>query len=204
MSSSKVIFMNDVRLAWSDLFVKAEDGKDDKTGKVIPGKYGCTCIFDPKSEAGKLAQATFVEVAKGEFGPNFMAIIDAIDAKKKCIRNGNHKLDDDGNVVEGYKDMLYIAAKNQAKPKVVDQFLKDLTDDGTVYRGCYINLKVEISAYTSKIAEVGRCISAKVLAVQFARNGEAFGAAPPSADGFAAASAPTLADMDASTASLFG
>jgi hypothetical protein len=205
--AQKTLILKNTRLYWSDLFQPAKDYKDEKTGRVTPGQYTATVIFDPNSEAGKLAQATFAEVAKEEFGPNFATILQAIDPKKKAIRNGNHKLDKEGNIVEGFKDMLYLSAKNKQKPIVIDSFFTagqptPITEDsGRIYRGCMVNVKVEISAFTSKISEVGRMVGAKILAVQFAGDGEAFGSPPPTADGFGdMGGAP---EMSADAASMF-
>lgn len=209
--AQQTIILPRVRMYWGDLFKPAADGKDEKTGRVFPGQYTFTGIFAPDSEAGKLAQSTFLKVAQEEFGPNFQAIVSAIDPKKRCIRNGDHKLDKEGNVIEGFGGMLYISAKNKARPVVIDSFFTNgkptliLEDSGRIFRGCYVNAKVEISAYTSRIAEVGRMIGAKILAVQYVEEGPAFGSPPPTADGFEdMGGAPSLEGMDEATAALFG
>lgn len=60
------------------------------------------------------------------------------------------------------------------------------------YRGCYVNAKVEFVAGKSfkvknkegKEEIVPNQVFARILAIQFARDGEAFGAGPTSAEGF--------------------
>lgn len=213
--ADKQIILKDVRLWWHDAFKPSTDRTDEKTGRNIPGQYKATVIFAPDSEAGKLARAAFQEVAAAEFGPNWAVCVEAIPAQGKCIRNGDHKLDDDGNSVEAFKDMLYLSASRDpargGPPLVIDSFFtngaptKITEDSGRIYRGCKVNLKIEISAYTSKNKEVGRRISAKFLVMQFAGDGEAFGSAPPTADGFEdMGGAPSLDGVDANTAALFG
>lgn len=199
--SSQTLILKDVRLFWADLFHPAADSTDEKTGQVIKGKYTATLIFDPASDAGKAAQAAFQKAAADEFGANWAKVVEAIDPKKKCIKKGDHKLDKDGNVYPGFEGQLYLAAKNTVKPVVVDSYFTNGKptpideNSGRIYRGCYVNAKIEISAFTSKNPAVGRMIGAKVLAVQFARDGEAFGAAQPTADGFEdLGGAPALSD----------
>jgi len=184
--ANKIIFLNDVRMYWGDLFTKAQDRTDTQTGKLIPGTFTFTGIFAPDSAAGKTATAAIQEVAQQEFGANWQAAIESIPVNRKPVRKGDLNLDKDGNVKPGFEGMLYISAKNDMKPKVVDANPQiELHDgQGRPYRGCRVNAKIEISAYTSKKPGVGRCLSAKILAVQWVGDGEAFGSAPPTADGF--------------------
>lgn len=211
--AQQTIILPKVRAWWLDLFKPAADSTDPKTGKPIKGKYTATVIFAPDSEAGKLASATFAKVAAEEFGPNWQAIVEAIAPSKKCIRNGNHKLDKDGNVVEAFAGKLFLSAKNDLRPVVIDSFFTGgkptpiTEDNGRIFRGCWLNVKVEISAFTSKNTEVGRMIGAKILAVQYVdEEAEAFGSAPPTADGFGdLGGGPSLSgDMPEGAAALFG
>lgn len=211
--AQQTIILPKVRAWWLDLFKPADDSKDQTTGDIIKGKYSATVIFDPTSEAGKLATATFAKVAADEFGPNWQAIVEAIDPKKKAIKNGNHKLDKEGNVMEPFVGKLFLTAKNDLKPVVIDSYFTagkptPITEDnGRIFRGCYVNVKVEISAFTSKNPKVGRMIGAKILAVQYVdEEAEAFGSAPPTADGFGdLGGGPSLSgDMPEGAAALFG
>lgn len=203
--SQQVVILKDVRGYWFDIFAPAADSVDDKTGQAYKGKYTTTAIFAPDSEAGKVATSTFAKVAADEFGPNWKAIVEAIDPKKKCIKQGSHKLDKDGNVQDGFAGMLYLSAKNTVKPIVIDSNLAPIREDnGRIFRGCMVNIKVEISAFTSKNPQVGRMIGAKILGVQYAGEGKAFGSAPPTADGFeAVAGSDAFGDMSADAAALF-
>ena len=183
--ANKTIFLNDIRLFWADLYQKGQD-RTAPDGKLIPGTYSITGIFAPDSAAGKTALAAIQEVAQQEFGSNWQAAVESIPTNRKPVRKGDLNLDKDGNVKDGFAGMLYISAKNGLKPKVVDANPAiELTENsGRPYRGCRVNAKIEISAYTSKTQGVGRCLSAKILAVQWVGDGEAFGSAPPTADGF--------------------
>lgn len=213
--STKIITLPNVRLYWSDLFTKAKDTQDKATGRTILGKYGCTVIIDPASPAGAAVQAAVNEVAFAEFGKNFAVILGAMDAKKQCLRDGDKYLDAEGEVRPDFAGQKYLAAKNDVKPVVIAYAFHNgkpvvlSADGGTFqdgvpvavpfeakapYRGCFVNVKVSIDAFTSKNAEVGRMVAAKILAVQFAKDGDAFGSAPPTADGFADLGANTSYD----------
>lgn len=178
------IILKDVRLAFPDLW---------KPGEPMPGstsgpKFGATGIFAPNSEAAKVAIAEFNRVCQEKFGPNWQAIAGEIEKSKKCIRKGDSNLDKAGEVRNGFAGMLYIVAKNKAKPAVVDgkkmngQWVHLDESSGKPYGGCKVNLKVEI--YAMAKPGMGKSVNASLLAVQFVGDGEAFGAAPGTADGF--------------------
>ena len=56
------------------------------------------------------------------------------------------------------------------------------------YRGCYVNAKVEFVAGKSFKGSDGQIIPnqvfARIIAIQFVKDGEAFGSGPTSAEGF--------------------
>lgn len=182
-----VVILNGVRLQWSAVHEPDADRTDDKTGKVIKGKYSVTALFAPGSEADKAARAAFQAAAVEEFGANHATILEAMSPDKKCLRNGNRRLDKDGAVKEEFEGMLYLVARNKVKPVVVGpRGPSDIltADSGKPYRGCYANIKVDISGWKAPVDQGGNQVNARLLAVQFVRDGEGFGGATPTADGF--------------------
>lgn len=198
----QIIILNKVRLAHPHMFVPAAP----MAGSTSGPKYDACGIFTPTSEAGLLAQKAFMEEAQKTFGPNFQAIVGAMDKGKKCLRNGNGKLTKEGTISNGFENMLYIVAKNAKKPVVVsNRFYNgtpiELDEAGNAYQngvridagqlgfkpvvpygGCYVNMKVEVYGM-NKPGIQG--IYATLMAVQFDEDGTAFGGgAAPSADGF--------------------
>lgn len=201
--SSQSVILKDVRLAWADIF---QPGEGMNGG---PPKFKVTGLFRPDSEAAKIAKAAMVEAARGLWGDNAPNVIRSMAANSKAIRNGNDKMDDKGNVREEYKDMLFVSASNKSKPLVVgpkriDGKFVHIMEDGSCqidgmpvqapykitvpYRGCYVNLKVQMIAgkqFTGTDKQiVPNQVYAKIEAIQFLRDGEAFGAGPSSAEGF--------------------
>ena len=201
--SSKSVILKDVRLAWADIF---KPGEGMNGG---PPKFKVTGLFAPDSDAAKLAKGAMVEAARGLWGDNAVKMIQSMQANSKAVRNGNDKMDDKGEVRSEYAGQLFISASNKSKPQIVgpkriDGKFVHIKEDGgcqvdgldvkppykiTVpYRGCYVNLKVQMIAGKSFKGGDGQIVPnqvyAKIEAVQFLRDGEAFGAGPSSAEGF--------------------
>lgn len=204
-ASSNSVILKRVRATWLDVF---------KPGEGMNGgapKFKVSALVEPDSENAKLCKAAMLDAAKKLWAENAVNVVKSMAANNKALRNGNDKLNDDGSVRPEYADMLYVSSSNKQKPQVVGpkkhngQFVT-ITEAGrgTVqgldvtselgweikppYRGCYINLKLQFVAGKSFKGSNGEIIPnqvyAKVEAVQFVDDGEAFGAGPTSAEGF--------------------
>lgn len=176
---AKEIILPDVRMYWGDLF-RLPEKTEDQEGEP---KYGGTFIIEPESEAHKRARAAFAETAQEIFGANFAAIVNAMEKSKKCIRKGDEYLDKGGNQRPDFVGKLYIVARNKLKPAIIGPDKRPLSDDGTLYNGCHVNIKVIIQAMKAK-GKIPNQVYARLQAVQYARKGDAFGAAPGNAEGF--------------------
>lgn len=178
------IILPNVRLAFPDLWTPGTPPPGSQSGP----KYGCHGIMAPESEAGKIAQAAFIAVAKEKWGEQYALVLETIERNKKCIRNGNHNLDKTAQVRNGYAGNLYIVAKNKIKPVVCDRVFSNgkpllLTEEsGRPYGGCIVNLSVDL--YAMEKPGQGKQLNATLLAVQFVEDGERFGGSVGSADVF--------------------
>lgn len=189
------IILKDVRLSYPDLFKRGRPPKDKPNE---PGKYGAQFIFDPESPAGKLARETLIAVAQAEFGPNWQNIMTVMEKSKKCVRKGNENLTQDGAIRDGYKDKLYVVARNKVQPLIIgpartmpagtntsthsDGFPILTESDGKPYGGCIVSAKVTFRAMKAK-GDLPAQVFATLQTVQFRGDGEAFGAAPGTAEG---------------------
>ena len=92
-------------------------------------------------------------------------------SNKFCLADGDTKSYD------GYAGMIALSASRDAekgKPLVLDRNKSPLSqEDGKPYAGCYVNATVEIWIQDNKW---GRGVRAQLLAVQFAKDGDAFAA----------------------------
>ena len=180
-----VVILKNVRLSYPDIW---KPGKPMNDGDAP--KYGGQFIFDETSEAAKLAREAMTQTAQETFGANWQAIVGAMEKTKKCVRKGNDNLTKDGAIRDGYGDKLYLVARNKAKPLLIGPTRDSsgafpvLTEDGgKPYGGCYVNVKVDIKAMKAK-EKIPNQIYATLLTIQFVSDGEAFGAAPGTDDGF--------------------
>jgi len=80
----------------------------------------------------------------------------------------------DGDIKGGsLEDHYYFNASNKARPLVLNRDRTPLAEeDGVLYNGCYVNMKVEFWAQNH--AQYGKRINAKLLGIQFAKDGEPF------------------------------
>lgn len=180
-----IVILKNVRLSYPDLH---------KPGKPLnptdTPKYGGQFIFAPDSEAAAAAKTALTQAAQEVFGANWQAIVGAMEKSKKCLRKGDENLTRDGAVRDGYAGNLYLVARNKVKPLIIGP-LKDasgnfpvLTEEsGKPYGGCFVNVKVDVKAMKAK-EQIPNQVYATLLTVQFAGDGESFGAAPGTAEGF--------------------
>lgn len=203
-ASSKSVILKNVRLDWFDLYRTAKDQAGRDTGK-----YKVKGIIEPGSEAETAAKKAMSEAAVALWGANAANVVANIPANNKGLRPGNSQIATDGSIKAEYRDKIIISASNRSKPTIVGpakhngKFVQILEDgsamiDGQLvvppykitplYRGCYVNLKVQFVAGKATKGSNGETIPnqvyAKIEAVQFVRDGEAFGTGPTSADGF--------------------
>ena len=179
------VILKNVRLSFPDLF---KPGKPMNEGDAA--KYGCQSIIDIGSEAETAAKNAMMAEAQSVFGANWQAIMKAMEKTKKCLRNGNDNLTKDGTIRDGYEGKMYLVARNKAKPALVGPrknadgtFIHLTEEDGKPYGGCYANVRVDIKAMKAK-EKIPNQIYASLLAVQFVRDGDAFGASPGTPEGF--------------------
>lgn len=127
-------------------------------------------LLDPtkqKAEVDKVV-AAIQEVAREKWGAKAGDVLKTLKAKGDlCLHPGETKSEYDG-----FEGMVFVSAANKARPVVVDKDKTPLTQsDGKPYSGCYVNVSVDIWAQDNNF---GKRINAKLLAVQFHADGDAF------------------------------
>jgi hypothetical protein len=164
--SIKVRLQN-VRLAFAQqLFTPSavEEGKDPKYGcdsLLVPGSSVVRAVVEGTGENAKTKwvtttmEAVLLEVAndtiKGGKGAEWLK---ALENSKKCYRNGDLRVTKSGDPYEGYEGVWYVAAKNKARPLVVDTNKTPLTaQDGKPYSGCYGNVLSRCTASPTRSAK---------------------------------------------------
>lgn len=140
-------------------------------GDGDPACSGCFLI-DPNTPEGaaniKLMNAAIEQVASEKWKEKAPAMVKTLRAKDAlCLHDGSSKAEYDG-----FDGMMYVAARNKSRPHILDRDRNPLTEaDGRPYSGCYVNVSLDIWPQEN---QYGKRINAKLLAVQFAKHGDAF------------------------------
>lgn len=150
-----------------------------------PLKYGCDAILVEGSSVESFAaeknawvkttmpavlEAVANEAMKGKGKP----WLDSLEASKRCYRDGSKRVDRSGDPYEGYEGVWYVAAKNTARPLLLDRDGKTpLTqDDGKPYSGCYAHVVIDVYALTDAKRKGAH---ATIKTVMFVKDGDQFG-----------------------------
>lgn len=172
---NETILLPDVRVSFAQgIFEKSsfeEGGKEQFQSKFL---------IEPGSSQAKLLEDLEIKLAKEKWGDEWELTLKRAhaDASKKLLRDG------DLQKGAGFQGMLFVSANNDERPTTYDRARRPVArEDGVIYSGCYVNARLEIWAQDNKW---GQCIRAKLLGVQFYRDGDAFGSGskPASADDF--------------------
>lgn len=170
---AKVLLKN-VRLSFPSIF---EAEQYEGSG---PFRYRATFLVEPGSENHKKLQAAQIEVAKETWKDDYKKVLGKADddSKLRFLVDGNKK------EYDGYENMIAVSAtrdQSKGRPLILDKNPKlpngdnnILTvADGRPYGGCYVNATIEVWAQNNKF---GKTTRAQLLAIQFVKDGDAFGA----------------------------
>lgn len=160
------ILLNNVRLSYAQLFTaKAMQNADGSLGKL---KFQATLLLDKKVHAADIVkiEALIQRACLDKFGKANVKL------KNVCLRDGEEKED-----TEGYgPEIMFVPASNETRPPVVDRdgVTPLVEQDGRIFSGCYVNACIRLYAYDHP--KGGKGVSASLQAVQFYKDGPAFGA----------------------------
>lgn len=173
-------------------YLYLHEPQEPMAGSDSEPKYSGHFLLQPDSRvvalnADKTTKVTTIDavlktVAEEQWKAKGPTIMTAIEESKRCYRDGDNKLDANGDPQDGYADTFYIVAKNARQPKLKNQAKVDLTSTRDIlnlmYSGAYYDVVVDLKA-TDKPT---RCTYAKLLGVQFRKDGDAFGGGAPAGD----------------------
>jgi hypothetical protein len=173
------------RLAYSPgLFTASKPA----TGQGDP-KFGSPFIIEKDNpavaELKKAIEAECVAVWKDKAAGVYAA---AKAANKTPLRDGDGRLDKNGDMRPEFAGKLYIATNSKKAPTLYTSDVSLVTNaPGPFYSGCKCFLVVEIKAYDIPNVPGGRGVRAELLGVQFTGHGEKIGGgATTSADDYTA------------------
>ena len=153
------------RLSFPSLFRMAEFAGEST------GKYEATFILDKEQHKDVIEQlkAESDRLQKEELKSK-------LPSDKIALKNG------DDLARPEFEGKMTIKASTKKRPLVIDRDKTPLTeDDNRVYAGCYVNAIINLWAQSNSY---GKRVNASLEGVQFASDGEPFGAGGVSVDEF--------------------
>lgn len=175
------IKLQNVRLSFPQLFVPKAVQQGGEA------KYSASFLLDKTTDAAQIdaIRNAMFKVATEKWGS-----ADKIPKSlKKCLHEGTEK------DYDGYgPDNMFISASATIRPTVIDRNMSPLdANSGRPYAGCLVHAVIRLWAQDNQF---GKRINAQLQGVQFAGDGEAFGAAPFDAAQHFAPEANTGSDND--------
>ena len=203
---SEIIFLSDVCLSFPHL---VEPHAQTEGGVK---KYSADFILTPDHPGMKEFGRVYATAAQEKWKEHAQAVMQIIqgDRKLRCFGQGNEKVNKKTfKPYDGYANNVYIGANKDQAPQMIKVDGTPVDPNNTMeyqslarklYGGCYVNAAIRPWLQDNKH---GRAIRCELIAIQFLRDGEAFG------EGVADASAmfkpvATQAASSASLPSFFG
>lgn len=182
MSRPDVAVLKMVRLSFPHFYTPTAATEDGK--KKFRGAF----LIDPETTQGKqnlkAIESAISHVAKERWKDKADRIVKGLERNRKCLRDGDSQTNEDGEIYDGYENMMVVVAANDRRPQTLDRDKTPVTEeDGILYAGCYVD--AVLSFYTVNTKDSGgNGVFASLEIVRFRKDGEAFGAAPLEADEF--------------------
>ncbi len=170
------VYLKNVRLSYPHLTEKQKATED-----ATP-KYSAAFLIDPSTKVGrqnikriKAAMAAAEEQAFKKTGLRYKD-------DRICFKDGNECYNQNGDVKDGYEDMMVLRASNPNPITLLHRNKKTVDPDNSpFYGGCYVEAIVRLYG-TKKGGAPG--LFASLEAVRFWEDGEHFGSPPVGADAF--------------------
>jgi hypothetical protein len=175
---SEILMLSNCRLSFPKL---VEPSAFTEGG---PKKYSADLIIDPNSDDWKKFMQSIMADVQAKWGENANAVLQMVQADRKlrCFGAGSEKIDKKTfKPYLGYDGMVYISANNTNMPQMIEANGKSVPADNLMayqaqarkmYGGCYVNAAVKPWVQDNAF---GRGIRCELTALQFSKDGEAFG-----------------------------
>jgi hypothetical protein len=175
---SEVIFLSQVRLSFPQLV----EPRAATEGGVK--KYSADFILDQNDPGFQKFMVEYAKLASEKWGntaQNVMQMIQS-DRKLRCYGAGAEKIDKKTfQPYSGYEGKVYISANKDVMPQMIRADGNPIDAGNTMeyqslarklYGGCYVNAAIRPWLQDNKH---GRGVRCDLIAIQFAKDGEAFG-----------------------------
>lgn len=161
------IKLKNVRLSFPAL-AKARAFKSEEDDRESEPYYSATFLLDKMKNKSQIKQ---IEDAVQELLEEHFAGKKIPGAVKRPLRDGSEK-----DHIDGYGDTVkFISASSKKRPVIVDKGVNAVEGseiEEMFYAGCFVNASIRLWVQDNKW---GKRVNAQVRAVQFSKDGEAFG-----------------------------
>lgn len=172
-----------VRLSFADIWRPKSIPRQD--GTESPPKFSANFLIPKDGDLTGIVAGKRMEIMKALKKGKIDAIakkLGADKAKTLKIKSSAYAVKDgDEENYDGYEGNWYVSANNAKQPKLIGRDKRPLTEaDGILYSGCYVNAIITLwyqPAGTKNNNPVPHAVYASLEAIQFLKDGEAFGAA---------------------------
>ena len=176
---SEIIFLSNVRISFPQLI---EPRAQTEGGTK---KHSADFILAPNDPAFQQFMQQYASLATGKWAEHAQAVMQMIqsDRKLRCFGSGAEKVNKKTfKPYDGYDGNVYISANREQAPQMIQPNGQPVEASNTmayqalarkIYGGCYVNAAVRPWLQENKH---GRGIRCDLVAVQFSKDGEAFGA----------------------------
>lgn len=195
---AEIIFLSNARLSFPHLV--------EPHAPVAGGikKYSADFILAPNDPGVQQFMQRYGALAMEKWGDNANAVMQMIqsDRKLRCYGMGTDKIDKKTfKPYSGYDGMFYISANKDQMPQMIQENGQPVEVGNTMayqalarkmYGGCYVNAAIKPWIQENSF---GRGIRCDLVAIQFSKDGEAFGEGAADASGMFAPVAPAAAGV---------
>ena len=162
--------LTDVRLTFPNVW-------EPKSIKGSAPKFSAAAIIMKGSTAMTTLGNAINAVGQEKWADKWPEVKKSLVAKDMvCLHDGDTKSE-----YEGYASNLFVNASSDVRPDVRDSDGKTalLPQDGKPYSGCYVDFIIDVWAQSN---EFGKRVNAKLLGVQFRRDGPRLAGGATAAD----------------------
>lgn len=208
---SDVIFLSNVRLSFPHL-AEPQRQVNASTGKERIS-YNCEVLMPQDHPGFQQFMAKYGEMALAKWAENAQTVMQMIQADRKlrCFGLGDEKVNKKTfKPYDGYAGNVYITAGRDTQPQIIQADGSAIDPNNSMayqqltrkmYGGCYVNVAVKPWIQSNQYGNGIRC---DLVAVQFAKDGEAFGEGATDASGMFGAVAGQAAPVAAAPAPAMG